>query len=210
MKCWEHLNFSRIMVMAAGFFMMQNAVNVLQNITPVILEQADFGNLGFYASSSVFLTMGFASFSAAPQLRYFGYKYTMVIGICTYLIYTSCQLLALYYASGKLQELKSMIYGLNITFAFLNGWGNALLFVCASSYVNDAANEHNKGMYNSILWIANCGSFVTGNLMAAFVVPALGNIVYFWMCLGLLVVTLCFFFLLKNPLPQPEEDLDES
>jgi MFS family permease len=68
-------------------------------------------------------------------------------------------------------SLYGLIYGLNLFFAFVNGWGNALLFVCASSYVNESANEKNKGLFNAILWIFNTGSFITGNLIAAYVIP---------------------------------------
>jgi len=138
----------------------------------------------------------------------------MIIGICTYIIYTGCQLLALlYYANPDNETWKSMyglIYGLNLTFAVVNGWGNALLFVCASSYVNEAANDKNKGLFNSLLWIFNTGSFISGNLVAAFVIPYVSQVVYFYFCIGMLIITAFFFLILKNPLPQPDHNDDDS
>ena len=94
-----------------------------------------------------------------------------------------------------------LIYVLNLVFAVVNGWGNALLFVCASSYVNEAANDKNKGLFNALLWIFNTGSFISGNLVAAFVIPYVSQVVYFIVCIGILIITLFFFLLLKNPLP---------
>ena len=60
-----------------------------------------------------------------------------------------------------------------MVFAVINGWGNALLFVCSSKYINECANDTNKGLYNSLLWSFNTGSLITGNLVAAYVIPSL-------------------------------------
>lgn len=97
--------------------------------------------------------------------------------------------------------MKIPIWILNLATAIFNGWGNALLFVGSSTYVNACANDHNKGMYNAILWTGNTGSFITGNIIAAFVIPVLSQSAYFFICLALLVVSIAFFFLLKVPTP---------
>ena len=102
-----------------------------------------------------------------------------------------------------------VIYALVIIGSFVNGWGNALLFVCASSYVNDCANDQNKGLFNSLLLIFNQGTFITGNLIAAFVIPLISKTVYFYICLGILCFTAIFYLLLKNPLPQIDFNEDD-
>ena len=96
------------------------------------------------------------------------------------------------------------IWILNLLTAVFNGWGNALLFVGSSTYVNACANDHNKGMYNAILWCGNTGSFITGNIIAAYVIPALSTQAYFYICIIILVFAMAFFLLLKDPEPQPE------
>jgi len=96
------------------------------------------------------------------------------------------------------------IWILNLLTAVFNGWGNALLFVGSSTYVNACANDHNKGMYNAILWCGNTGSFITGNIIAAYVIPALSTQAYFYICIAILIFAMAFFLLLKDPEPQPE------
>jgi len=93
------------------------------------------------------------------------------------------------------------IWILNLTTAVFNGWGNALLFVGSATYVNACANDHNKGKYNAILWCGNTGSFITGNIISAYVIPALSYQAYFIICLIILVISMAFFLLLTDPTP---------
>jgi len=98
--------------------------------------------------------------------------------------------------------MKVPIWILNLSMAVFNGWGNALLFVGSSTYVNACANDHNKGMYNAILWCGNTGSFITGNIIAAYVIPSLSQQAYFILNMILLVVAILFFgVFLKVPEP---------
>lgn len=101
------------------------------------------------------------------------------------------------------------IWILNLSTAIFNGWGNALLFVGSATYVNACANDKNKGLYNAILWCGNQGCLITGNLIAAYVIPIISEAAYFMICIGLLVVACFWFMLLKIPDPQPES-LEES
>ena len=76
----------------------------------------------------------------------------------------------------------------------LNGWGNAILFVSTFTYVNECANDNNKGLYNSILWMFYTGSFITGNIGAALIIPNFSMLFYNWVCLASLALT-CLYFL---------------
>ena len=166
-----------VLIMTFGFFIMMNATNVLQNIAPTVIHDAGFGRLGFLENGLMFCTLAFFSLAIASQLTYFGYKWTMVIGTFTYLVLTTCQLMCIEAhdnpGSDFWKSMTSPIWVLNLSTAVFNGWGNALLFVGSSTYVNACANDHNKGMYNAILWCGNTGSFITGNIIAAYVIPAL-------------------------------------
>jgi hypothetical protein len=97
--------------------------------------------------------------------------------------------------------------------AVVNGWGNALLFVCSSKYVNECANDTNKGFYNSLLWSFNTGSLITGNIICAYVIPALSQAAYFEICLALNIMVCFYFLLITPPDPQPDpysSDLDDT
>ena len=63
----------------------------------------------------------------------------------------------------------TLIYVLILFTSAVNGAGASILWVAQGKYISECANEDNKGMFNSIFWIFNLGSMVTGNLMAAYV-----------------------------------------
>ena len=56
--------------------------------------------------------------------------------------------------------------------SILYGFGLSLFWVGAQKYVTECANENNKGTFNGIFWVASMGAYLSGNLMAAFVIPA--------------------------------------
>jgi MFS family permease len=64
------------------------------------------------------------------------------------------------------------IYISIILTSIILGIGAGLLWTASPKYVNECAHEGNKGLYNSIYWSLCMGSLLTGNLMAAFVLPA--------------------------------------
>ena len=67
--------------------------------------------------------------------------------------------------------MHTTIYILTIATAALNGFGNAVFWPASSIYVSECATDQNKGLFNSIFWIFQMSAFITGNLMAAFVIP---------------------------------------
>ena len=69
--CKWQLNMGNVLIMTFGFFIMMNATNVLQNIAPVIIEDAGFKHLGFYENGLMFCTFAFfvpTSLAAASSL----------------------------------------------------------------------------------------------------------------------------------------------
>jgi hypothetical protein len=70
------------------------------------------------------------------------------------------------------------IYILILITAIFNGWGNALIFITSSKYVNECANESNMGLYNSILLIFNQSSMISGSLLASFLIPDTSKITF--------------------------------
>jgi MFS family permease len=130
------------------------------------------GNLGFYSTGLMFATFGIFSLGSASMIDYFGHRWSLVIGCCTYFLYVGAQLFALLRQKYDLfPDSDWVIYVLLLTTAFINGWGSSLFWPGGSTYVNECANDSNKGLYNSIFYVMNMGSLVTGNLMAAYLIP---------------------------------------
>ena len=169
--------------------------------------------LGYYSSGLMFCVFAIAVFFTAPQVTYLGDRWSMVIGSITYCLLTVTQLLSIiWYENRESDTWKNLywpIYVSQLVFAVVNGWGNALIFVCSSKYVNERADDDNKGLYNSLLWVLNTGSLVTGNLVAAYVIPTLSQKDYFLICLGLNILVCFYFLLVRTPRPQPENDIPQ-
>jgi hypothetical protein len=201
----KYLNLDRVVVMSLGFFIIMNATGILQNIIPTLMDDNGFGKLGYFSTGICFAVFAVSSLFMAPQIKYFGDAGSMIIGSITYCFFTGSQLLAVlqfkYIDNETWASLYWPIYVSQIVMAMVCGWGNALLFVCSSKYVNECANEGNKGLYNSLLWTGNVGAQISGNLIAAFVIPALSQAAYLEICL-LLNILVCFFFILVKP-PRP-------
>ena len=102
---------------------------------------------------------------------------------------------------GFLPDSDWVIYLLLMVSAAFMGWGQSLYWVAGNKYVNDCANNENKGLFNSIFWVANMGSLLTGNLMAAFVIPNTSIYMFYSMMTALCFFSMFYFMFLKTPLP---------
>jgi hypothetical protein len=133
----------------------------------------------------------------------------MILGIITQIVQTGTNMLCYDYKRDGLDtqwsSIYQFIYWINMASSVLNGWGNAILFVSTFSYVNECANSDNKGLFNSILWMFYTGSFITGNIGAAYLIPNFSLLFYNWVCLASLSLTCVYFLFLKNPRPPNTE-----
>jgi hypothetical protein len=55
-------------------------------------------------------------------------------------------------------------------------------------------------MFNSIFWIFNLGSMVTGNLMAAYVLGTFSEQIFYFILTGLCILACLWFLLLQKPI----------
>ena len=84
-----------------------------------------------------------------------------------------------------LQDLYGLCYAMVLIGAAINGWGNSLFWVGGSKYVNECANNNNKGLFNSIFFVGNKMSMITGNFMAAYLVPKYSEATFYEILTGL-------------------------
>lgn len=105
-----------------------------------------------------------------------------------------------------------VIYVLILVTAAINGMGCSLFWAVSANYVNRCATDKNKGLFNGILWMWVQLSFVTGNLMAAFVIPVTSELFLYYLFTGICAVVCFLFGLLREPLPHPvdEKDIEEE
>jgi hypothetical protein len=91
----------------------------------------------------------------------------------------------------------------------ISGWGCSIFWVGATQYTNLCANDTNKGLYNSMFFVGNKMSMVTGNLIAAFVLSQntsedSKSEAKLYIGFSVLCFTMAFYFLIfiRKPLPQ--------
>ena len=83
--------------------------------------------------------------------------------------------------------------------AALNGWGAALNWNTQGKYVTACANQGNKGMLNGMLWIFNMLTFVSGNLMAAFLITGMSETIFYVVMTICTAVCIFYFMFLPKP-----------
>jgi len=189
------LNCGRLLYICVGIFMLMNAVNLTQCICSKVLQDNGYGNLGFYALGVMFGIFGLCSLIILPLIKKLGDRMSMIIGTISYFIYIGTQFLALLrskYPDSWLGApyMHTVIYVMLLVTAAMNGFGCALYWVCSIKYVNECANDKNKGLFNSIFFVFNKGSMVTGNLAAAFLIPILSELTFY-----MILTVLCFIMI---------------
>jgi hypothetical protein len=64
-----------------------------QMLSPKILRDNDFGQLGFYEMSLFFMSFGFCSFISTSIVTYLGDRLTLFLAALTYSLHTGCYIL---------------------------------------------------------------------------------------------------------------------
>lgn len=83
----------------------------------------------------------------------------------------------------------------------VNGWGASLTWNGQGIYVTECASNSNKGLYNSVLWMGNMATYISGNLMAAFVISDLSESLFYMIMTAICVITTIYFIFLPTPQP---------
>jgi hypothetical protein len=102
-------------------------------------------------------------------VRKIGARYSMFLGSLCYTAYVGSFILASMRKdhSGISKLLLQVVI---CVAAIINGFGAAILWVAQGNYISLCACERNKGTYNGVFWVFYMGSYIVGNLMAAFVI----------------------------------------
>jgi hypothetical protein len=147
-------------------------------VTTKILKDNNFGQLGFYSMSLMFLFFGFFSFFMGPIVRKLGDKYAFSLGTFCLSFYIGGFFLPMMRAEYKdnetLQGMYGFIYGFILFCAIMGGLGNALLWCTQGAYLSKCSDTTNAGIFNGLFWTMFMSSQILGNCLGAFVIANVG------------------------------------
>ena len=87
-------NFGKLMILSIGFLLLFCVFMTAQNLASQVLEDLDFGNMGFYSLAVLYLTFAFCCFIATPIVNKCGERFSMTAGSMCYTLYTASFILA--------------------------------------------------------------------------------------------------------------------
>jgi MFS family permease len=93
----------------------------------------------------------------------------------------------------------NFVYLVIISLSFINGIGEALLWVAQGKYISDCASEYNKGFFYSYFWAYYMSSQIFGNYIAGLVLGKLTQSSYVIMMSVLTLGATLLFIFLGNP-----------
>ena len=164
--------------------------------------------LGFYAVGLMNGVLGFAGLIMPPIIKKLGTKGSLSLGALSTFIYVGCQMLALTQAEqdGVKSDKFGLVYGLIIFTAALNGFGQSMFWMSGAKYINDCASDDNKGTYNAFLLTFDLGSHITGNLLAALVIPVSSTMMLYIVFTCICFLMIFYFLFVPEPLPVPGKE----
>ena len=90
------LNFDRLLILSTGFFLLFTSFATAQSLATKVLDDNDFGNLGFYSLGLLYCVFGVCSFIATPIVKKFGTKQCLILGALCYSLYVGTFVLPAY------------------------------------------------------------------------------------------------------------------
>ena len=142
-------NLDKVLTIAFGFIMLFTAY--ISCLSQKVLQDLGYQNLGFLNLAIVYLSFSITSVFAASINRRFGTKRTLFFSGLTYAVWIGGFLMPAYQSESlEVEYPRELIIGVNIGTAVILGMGAGPLWVSMSYYVNQCANESNKGRYNSL------------------------------------------------------------
>jgi len=137
---FRHLNFDRLVILSVGFMLLFTSFNTSQFLAAQVLQDNDFGNLGFYSLGILYLFGGVCSFFSLPVVKKLGARYSIVIGALCYSTYVATFILPAFRTENPGSTLfllnKTFIYVLILICACLAGFGASILWVAQGQYIS--------------------------------------------------------------------------
>ena len=87
-------NTCKLLILSTGFMLLFTVFNTAQNLASQVLDDLDFGNMGFYSLAVLYCVFSVCSFFASPFVNKCGERFSMTLGALCYTLYTACFVLA--------------------------------------------------------------------------------------------------------------------
>lgn len=134
------LNFDRLVILSFGFLLMFTSFNTAQALAAKVLQENDFGNLGFYSLAVLYGVFGLACFVSLPIVKFLGTRLSFVIGSLCYSLYVASFILpALIFENPEGNHWyynRLLIESSILLAAVVNGVGAAMLWVAQGWYLS--------------------------------------------------------------------------
>ena len=136
------LNFDRLIMLSIGFFLLFTSFGTAQALAGHVLEEDDFGNVGFYSLSILYCVFGFCCFISLPIVKRLGAKCCLITGALCYTFYVGSFILpSISYTNPSFKVSRTLIVTIILVGAAINGFGAAILWVAQGEYLSKCAND---------------------------------------------------------------------
>jgi len=213
---------NKVLYISVCFMTMSTAVTSAQNLLSQLYAQLGFLNLGIVCLFIIFIMRAFFSIICPHVMSRYSVRVGVLIGTITQIIRISggsfMALCHRFQSEEGLCHPSSVIF-VNIVCAVIGGIGAAFMWYSQSAYVNECADDQNKGLFNGIFWSINQTAQLWGSALAAFILGRADHLT-FYMVITIFAVFSAFMMLFiqdpgnsqqKNKKPvHNEESMKES
>jgi hypothetical protein len=147
-----------------------------------MLEDNGYGKLGFYSNAMIYLALGIGSLISTGVMNKIGEIRTMALGgyLCVTFMgsFILTSLKADYTGWNSWLFSPVLVYTTLIITSFVNGIGEAIMWVAQGKYISDCATVNNKGFFFGYFWAYYMSSQIFGNFIAAVVLGKISQTAY--------------------------------
>lgn len=76
----KHLNIWHVVHVACSYLLLFTAFSTCQNVVSEVYDQKNYGSLGFFTLSVLYMTFAFSSLASGPIVGYLGPRRSMQLG----------------------------------------------------------------------------------------------------------------------------------
>eukprot|EP00347_Sterkiella_histriomuscorum_P000222 403376714 len=172
-----------------------------------MLEDNGFGKLGFYSNAILYLALGIGSIISTWVMRILGDPQTMGLGMLMCVTF----MMSFIFPSLKQENSEKysesfwfgeiFVYIELLFFSFVNGIGEALMWVAQGKYISECATVNNKGFFFGYFWAYYMATQIVGNYVAGLILGKVSQTAYILIMSALTFASALLFFFLKKPQP---------
>jgi fucose permease len=169
---------------------MFSSYNSLQNIVAKLYDDDGYNNMGRVLFICLYGMFGVTTVFSSFIVKKFGFKKSMFFASLGYAVFESMGLLI----AAKVNMPHALVWVIEIAGAMLCGVCASVIWVAQGAYVGAVADENSKSELFGLFWALMLSSQIFGNLLITFALPKLGEVVYFFILIGIGCNTGCIQF----------------